>query len=364
MTRSTASRRARNSASLRIGGRRRPASRPSRRRCRLASRRVDPRDALDLVGVLPLVGRPSRPAAGARGRRCSAGRRPRWPRRRRSRRHHRSCGAGDACGDGWLRRPGCRRRLVIGVVVVRVVVSASPSAWSTASSDASPHRRRLAFCSPRSRDHAHDGHVGDAAFAGRSSWSSSVSSDVSSSSSSSSSLASTSTVTSPAAVPRTARGRTVRRAASRAGTAAGYAAAPGALRGCERLRHPWGQPLRVRRRPDRSPRHQSGLRRNRLAEPRHRRDRTRRVGDLPDRVGVLQPTGRIPAQQCWRILVSGVFGKVFDLGIVGHVLSSSPRARPVRRGHARASAMDPGNFPGLVMVSLRAAPGNPRCLAE
>ena len=43
MDRSTDSRRARNSASLRIGTRRRPASRPSRRRCRLASRRVEPR---------------------------------------------------------------------------------------------------------------------------------------------------------------------------------------------------------------------------------------------------------------------------------------------------------------------------------
>ncbi len=42
MTRSTDSRRARNSASLTIGARRRPASRPSRRRCFLASRRVDP----------------------------------------------------------------------------------------------------------------------------------------------------------------------------------------------------------------------------------------------------------------------------------------------------------------------------------
>ena len=42
MTRSTASRRARNSASVRIGGRRRPASRPSRRRWRLASSRVEP----------------------------------------------------------------------------------------------------------------------------------------------------------------------------------------------------------------------------------------------------------------------------------------------------------------------------------
>ncbi len=40
--RATDSRRARNSASLRIGGRRLPASRPSRRRCRLASIRVEP----------------------------------------------------------------------------------------------------------------------------------------------------------------------------------------------------------------------------------------------------------------------------------------------------------------------------------
>ena len=42
MTRSTASRRARNSDSVMIGGLRRPDSRPSRRRCRLASSRVDP----------------------------------------------------------------------------------------------------------------------------------------------------------------------------------------------------------------------------------------------------------------------------------------------------------------------------------
>ena len=42
MTRSTASRRARNSDSVMIGGRRRPVSRPSRRRCRLASSRVEP----------------------------------------------------------------------------------------------------------------------------------------------------------------------------------------------------------------------------------------------------------------------------------------------------------------------------------
>ena len=46
MTRSTASRRARNSASLTIGARRRPASRPSRRRCFLASSRVEPETAV------------------------------------------------------------------------------------------------------------------------------------------------------------------------------------------------------------------------------------------------------------------------------------------------------------------------------
>ncbi len=46
ITRSTASRRARNSASDRIGARRRPASRPSRRRSFLASRRVEPRTAV------------------------------------------------------------------------------------------------------------------------------------------------------------------------------------------------------------------------------------------------------------------------------------------------------------------------------
>ena len=42
IVRSTLSRRARNSASV-ITGRRRPASRPSRRRCFFASRRVEPR---------------------------------------------------------------------------------------------------------------------------------------------------------------------------------------------------------------------------------------------------------------------------------------------------------------------------------
>ena len=42
ITRSTFSRRARNSDSVKIGARRRPASRPSRRRLRFASSRVEP----------------------------------------------------------------------------------------------------------------------------------------------------------------------------------------------------------------------------------------------------------------------------------------------------------------------------------
>ena len=53
-----------------------------------------------------------------------------------------------------------------------------------------------------------------------------------------------------------------------------------------------------------------------------------------------------PARSRW---VSGVGG------IVGHVFSSSPRARLDRRGHARASLCARVTSPGLVMVSLRAA---------
>ncbi len=49
MVRATASRRARNSASVSTGGRRRPWSRPSRRRWRLASSRVEPADTADTV---------------------------------------------------------------------------------------------------------------------------------------------------------------------------------------------------------------------------------------------------------------------------------------------------------------------------
>ena len=98
MTRSTASRRARNSDSVMIGGLRRPDSRPSRRRCRLASSRVEP--------LTPLTSEPSSPdapGASARARRCSAGRRTPGPRRRRSGR----CGA--CAGAAWHRSPGPRQ---------------------------------------------------------------------------------------------------------------------------------------------------------------------------------------------------------------------------------------------------------------
>ena len=69
MTRSTASRRARNSASVMIEGRRRLVSRPSRRRCRLASIRVEPLTPRTPSSRLPC-------AALGRGRPCSAGRPP------------------------------------------------------------------------------------------------------------------------------------------------------------------------------------------------------------------------------------------------------------------------------------------------
>ena len=70
MTRSTASRRARNSDSVMIGGRRRPDSRPSRRRCRLASSRVEPLTASTSPDGSSAVAERRR----ARARRCSAGR--------------------------------------------------------------------------------------------------------------------------------------------------------------------------------------------------------------------------------------------------------------------------------------------------
>ena len=78
MTRSTDSRRARNSASVRIGGRRRPASRPSRRRCFLASRRVEPRTPGHLVVA---CARGSGAGSRTRDDGVSAGRRRRRRRR-------------------------------------------------------------------------------------------------------------------------------------------------------------------------------------------------------------------------------------------------------------------------------------------
>jgi len=85
MTRLTASRRARNSASVITGGRRRPAPRPSRRRCFLASSRVEPRSE---------VTSPSRPSRSSRLRERGSrtrvtvcgGCRPRRRARRRARR--------------------------------------------------------------------------------------------------------------------------------------------------------------------------------------------------------------------------------------------------------------------------------------
>ena len=153
MTRSTDSRRARNSASLTIGARRRPASRPSRRRCFLASSRVEPDDRGDLVlggarladpgdgvlrvvpavvallaGATPAAPRdasvaarpPARPGssssaslAGCRpARRSRLARRPRRHRRR-------TCGGGGRRGDGGGgRRPRRPRRRAVGLVVV------------------------------------------------------------------------------------------------------------------------------------------------------------------------------------------------------------------------------------------------------
>ena len=111
MARSTASRRARNSASVTIGGRRRPDSRPSRRRCRLASSRVEP-----LTARTSSSARGSRPGgAPARGPRCPAGR-PRYRcarcRRREPRRRFRR-----------RRRPGAPPGgLVVALVAVLAVL--------------------------------------------------------------------------------------------------------------------------------------------------------------------------------------------------------------------------------------------------
>ena len=118
IARSTDSRRARNSASLRIGARRRPASRPSRRRCRLASSRVEP--SMPAGSSLPCAGgrargpgrppRPDRPAScrcpRPGGADADAGGAARH-RTRRTRRHQRRPPCLRRTPQGWC--PGRRR---------------------------------------------------------------------------------------------------------------------------------------------------------------------------------------------------------------------------------------------------------------
>ena len=123
MTRSTASRRARNSDSVMIGGRRRPDSRPSRRRCRLASSRVEP---LTARTSLADTGSSAGARASGRGRRCSAGhpttagqrRRPSQVGARRLRRLRRwrpSSAPSSSLVGVWLsRRPGAAPRSAPG----------------------------------------------------------------------------------------------------------------------------------------------------------------------------------------------------------------------------------------------------------
>ena len=128
MVRSTDSRRARNSDSVMIGGRRRPVSRPSRRRCFLASSRVDPLTDAHVVVAVRLA---------RRARRCPAGRRasasPSPPGRRPNR--------GGACAGACARccRPGSSSS---AASAVRRRLPAPPS-W--------PTRRRRPRCAGRVR---------------------------------------------------------------------------------------------------------------------------------------------------------------------------------------------------------------------
>jgi hypothetical protein len=147
MTRSTASRRARNSDSVMTGGRRRPESRPSRRRWRLASSRVDPRTGWTSRRARRRSGR------AARARRCSAGR-PGRPGRRPAR-----CRAGGACGGGGWACP--RRRL--GAVICRAALpfaAAAPAAAVAARlcplpCPPAPRRRCLLRCRHPGRASGH-----------------------------------------------------------------------------------------------------------------------------------------------------------------------------------------------------------------
>src|SRR6476660_1532390 len=84
MDRSTDSRRARNSDSVTIGGRRRPVSRPSRRRCFLASSLVEP--LTERTSSLPFGSRTCTTVSGGSSEPGASGPSPAEPRRRLRRR--------------------------------------------------------------------------------------------------------------------------------------------------------------------------------------------------------------------------------------------------------------------------------------
>src|SRR6185369_13703093 len=87
MDRSTDSRRARNSDSVTIGGRRRPVSRPSRRRCFLASSLVEP--LTERTSSLPFGSRTCTTVSGGSSEPGASGPSPAEPRRRLRRRRRR-----------------------------------------------------------------------------------------------------------------------------------------------------------------------------------------------------------------------------------------------------------------------------------
>ena len=105
MVRSTDSRRARNSDSVMIGGRRRPVSRPSRRRCFLASSRVEPLTDRTSSAASRLAATWTTVSGGSSAESRPAGRRP---------------NRGGACGGGGGAAPARRpRSSLVGVVVAR-----------------------------------------------------------------------------------------------------------------------------------------------------------------------------------------------------------------------------------------------------
>ena len=122
ITRSTASRRARNSASVRIGARRRPESRLSRRRWRLASSRVEPlTPRTPSSSAAPALDRPSRMCTTVFGGSSSAA--------SAASRHRRTGAAGGGAGrwpTGRPRRPRRRAR--------RRGSSPASSSWSASAS--------------------------------------------------------------------------------------------------------------------------------------------------------------------------------------------------------------------------------------